>query len=217
MRRTSPARSRIVHLSGRRSARDLSPSGSIQSSPGHRIRRPTGPTAGTLGAHRRQRIVVSPDLLDCPSATGWAPTPPFITSTHWSDRRWSPPSSTRREHSQHVTGLQPDRALVGHALSPVLVTLGQHRALTWCPRITTPLTPRPRHPAFGDERHRAIRQHLEVTLDALPAGARPAPPLPRCSRAAGRSARGLAGLVVAHGDRGARGDPAIADMEEPLG
>jgi hypothetical protein len=66
------------------------------------------------------------------------PAHPSNTSTHWSHRRWSPPSSTRGEHSQYVAGLEPGRALVGQALSPVLVTLGQQPVLAWRPRFTAP-------------------------------------------------------------------------------
>ena len=46
---------------------------------------------------------------------------------------------------------------------------GDRRGLAGGARGATPQARRRRDPALGDQRHRAVLQHLEVALDALPA------------------------------------------------
>jgi hypothetical protein len=61
-----------------------------------------------------------------------SPADPSIPQpTELVDRWLAPPSATRSEHAQDVTGPQPDGALVGQALGSGLVTIWQQPVLPW--------------------------------------------------------------------------------------
>ena len=62
----------------------------------------------------------------------------------------------RGEHAEDVAGMEADSALVGE---PVLAGSA---------RSPAPETPQAGDPAFGDQRHRAVLEDLEVALDASP-------------------------------------------------
>jgi hypothetical protein len=82
-----------------------------------------------------------------------------------------PPAPTaRRQHPKDVAGLELDRAFVPEALRPRLVSIGQQPALPHRTRLAAGQTPRLRDEALRDQRDRARLKHLEIALDALPAG-----------------------------------------------
>lgn len=93
----------------------------------------------------------------------------------------APSPAARGEHPQDVTGLQPERALVGQPLGSRLVAARQQPVLAGGAGLAAGQAPRLRHPALGDQRDGNVLQHLQVALDPLTPGcpARAAAPSPQ--------------------------------------